>query len=145
MIVDCAGNQVNVNMLNKDIAFGTSLEQKVIDILADYFQEPVEKTKYRYSPYDAVSPSAKYEIKSRRNRHDQYDTTIVPVDKTTRVTEDRLIFVFHFTDGLYYIVFSEEQFKDYEVRDVTAIRSGGVRTSKPHFFIPVKDLKRIDI
>ena len=141
-VVDCAGNQIKV--LNEDIAYGTQFETSVINILSKYFQEEVEKVKYRYSQYDAVSATAKYEIKSRRNRYRQYPTTIVAVDKTENIT-DRLVFVFHFTDGLYYIEYDPDKFAKYNVMDVEAVRTGGVRTSKPHFFIPIEELTRINI
>jgi hypothetical protein len=141
-VVDCAGN--HIQLLNKDIAYGTSLELSIIETLSKYFNEAVEKVKYRYSQFDAFSATAKYEIKSRRNRYDQYPTTIVAVDKTANIT-DRLVFVFHFTDGLYFIEYNAEKFSAYDIRDVEAVRTGGIWTSKPHFFIPIQELTRINI
>ena len=138
---DVAGNIV----LNNDIAFGTKHELPVIGRLERYFGETITKVQERYSPYDAYSDNTKYEIKSRRNKFAAYPTTIVAVDKTTRTAGSRLVFVFHFTDGLYYIVYDAAKFASYEVKDVAAYRTGGVRTEKPHFFIPVVDLTRIDI
>lgn len=140
---DCAGN--NLELLKRDVLFGTALEYPVIDKLSKYFGEEVKKVQYEYSPFDAFSDTTKYEIKSRRNRYLQYPTTIIAVDKTLRIKGDRIVFVFHYTDGLYYIIYDPSQFAKYEIREVEAIRKGGVRTLKPHYHIPVKDLIRINI
>jgi hypothetical protein len=140
---DIGGNGLEI--LNADLAFGLPKEDPVIKTLSEYFNEEVKKAEYKYSPYDASSETTKYEIKSRRNRYSQYPTTIIPVDKTERIVGGRLVFVFNFTDGLYYIEYTKEQFAKYEIKDVEAVRKGGVRTLKPHFFISIKDLTRINI
>ena len=106
--------------LNADIAFGVSKEQTVIDKMNTYFGEEISKVEYQYSPYDAESETTKYEIKSRRVRYSQYPTTIIACNKTR--TEGRLVFVFHFLDGLYYIVYDKEKFSKYSVANVRAVR-----------------------
>lgn len=140
---DIGGNGLEI--LNADLAFGLPKEDPVIKTLSSYFTEDIKKAEYKYSPYDAFSETTKYEIKSRRNRYAQYPTTIIPCDKCERIKGDRLVFVFNFTDGLYYIVYDKEQFAKYEVKEVEAVRQGGIRTLKPHYFIPIKDLTRINI
>jgi len=139
---------INLNngleILKADLNFGLPKEDPVIQRLSEFFNETVEKETYQYSPFDASSKTTKYEIKSRRNRYLQYPTTIIPVDKTQRI-EGRLVFVFNFTDGLYYIVFDKEAFAKYEIKPVSAFRAGGIKTLKDHFFIPIKDLIQISI
>jgi hypothetical protein len=157
--VDLAGNLVPVkfpasqhqggclptglSVLNKDIAFGTQYEIPIIARLERLFGETILKAEDRYSLFDAYSEKTKYEIKSRRNKYADYPTTIVAVDKTK--TAGRLVFVFHFLDGLYYIEFNKERWAKYEIKNVSAFRSGGNRTDKPHFFIDIKDLTEIRI
>ena len=140
-VTDCAGN--NLDCLNKDIACGTAKEERVINRLATYFGEDIKKSEYQFSPFDAFSETTKYEIKSRRVRYNAYPTTIIACDKTR--TEGRLVFVFHFIDGLYYIVYDPTLFSKYAIQNVSAVRSGGVRTLKPHYYIPIQDLKPIHI
>jgi hypothetical protein len=155
-MLDCAGNLVPVvfptqggcrptglSVLNNDIAFGTKLEMPVINILEQHFNETINRAEDKFSPFDAYSENTKYEIKSRRNRYNQYPTTIIACDKTR--TKGRLVFVFHFTDGLYYIEYNEEKFRKFEIKPVSAIRAGGVRTLKDHFFIPIECLEKINI
>jgi hypothetical protein len=145
MFFDLAGNvpPCGIKILNDDIEFGTKYELPVIDLLANHFGENIAKTTDRYAAYDAFSTTTKYEIKSRRNKYAAYPTTIVAVNKTR--TEGRLVFVFHYTDGLYYIEYDPVKFSKYEVRNVSAIRSFGKRTETPHFFIPIGDLTHINI
>jgi hypothetical protein len=140
---DLAGNGLEI--LNADLAFGLPREDAVITRLSDYFNERINRAEYQFSPFDASSETTKYEIKSRRNKYEAYPTTIIPVDKTERIKGDRLVFVFNFTDGLYYIVYSKETFAKYSIQEVEAVRSRGVRTLKPHYFIPIGDLIQIKI
>ena len=132
-----------LTVLKNDLAFGIPLETTVISKLAFHFDEPITKETAQYSKWDASSSTTKYEIKSRRNKYKQYPTTIIPVDKT-QVT-GRLVFVFNFTDGLYYIVYDKEPFSQYEIKDIPAFRAGGKQTLKPHYMIPIEDLTEIKI
>jgi len=129
-----------MEILNRDRTFGFALEDKVIAQLTTYFGETCEPTP-KFCKYDAVSATKKFEIKSRRNKHDTYPTTLIPVDKTD--VEGELYFCFNFTDGLYYIQYNKEQFDTYEIRDIEAVRGYGNRTLKPHYLIDIKDLTKI--
>lgn len=130
-------------MIRADCNFGIPQEPTVISKLSVHFMEDIEQEGNPYSRWDARSETTKYEIKSRRNTHDKYPTTIIPVDKTT--VSGRLVFVFNFTDGLYYIVYDKQQFDRYEIRDISAIRGLGVKTLKPHYLIDIDDLTEIII
>jgi len=146
MIYDTGLNQIPVgqNVLDNDIKFGTQYEIPIIEQMEKYFNEVIHKTAERYSPYDAYSENTKYEIKSRRNKYRTYPTTIVAMDKVSRV-EGKLIFIFHFTDGLYYIKYDKDLFDTFETKYVSAYRTGGVKTDKLHYFIDIDKLTKIDI
>jgi len=139
---DCAGNELAV--LNADLLFGLSAEEKVINKLSVKFNEGIKKTEDQYCRYDAVGETGtKYEIKTRRNRMNAFADTIIPVHKTA--VEGRLVFVFAFTDHLAYILYEPVKFKNYRVSNITAVRRGGIRTSIPHIHIPIQDLIMIEI
>ena len=140
---DCGGNYINKQRLQNDIVFGLSAETLVISNLSKFFGEPVTKTANQYCSYDATSPSSKFEIKTRRCKSNQYFDTIIPVHKTR--VQGRLVFVFNFEDGLFYIVFDPILFASFKVDNISAIRKGGIRTSLPHYYIPIEKLIRIDI
>jgi hypothetical protein len=138
MIYDCGLNTVDTRpSLKNDIAFGLQNEK-----LSKYFDESIQKTLEPYCPYDAFSPTTKYEIKSRRCLSTTYDTTIIPIKKVENV-KDRLVFVFCFTDGLFYIVYNQELFDTFEKKNVTYYRQGGSNMPVLHYHIPVKDLIEI--
>lgn len=140
--VDCAGNGLEI--LNADLVFGLSAEEKVINQLSLKFNENIKKTEDQYCRYDALGESGtKYEIKTRRVRMNAYPDTIIPVHKTA--VEGRLVFVFNFTDKLAYIVYNETDFRGYKISNVSAVRKGGVRTSIPHYHIPIDRLLVLDI
>jgi hypothetical protein len=105
--------------------------------------EDIEQEGNPYSRWDARSETTKYEIKSRRNTHDKYPTTLIPVDKT--IVAGRLVFVFNFRDKLTYIVYDKEKFNKYEIRDIEAYRKNGVKTLKPHYHINIEDLTEINL
>ena len=133
-----------VPSLEKDVAYGLSKQPLVVETLIKYFDEPITETKHKFCRYDAYSTTTKYEIKSRRCRYNAFSTTIVPVHKVRDVTE-RLVFVFHFTDGLYYIVFENDLFETFEKEMITYYRTGGFNEPVLHYMIPIERLIRIQI
>ena len=131
--------------LHNDIAFGLNNEPIVIDRLTKYFGEEIEKTKNKYCYYDAFSSNTKYEIKSRRCRYDTYSTTIIPIHKRKENENSRLVFVFHFLDGLYYIVYNKDLFETFEIKEFTYNRQGCANLPLKHFLIPIECLLKIDL
>jgi hypothetical protein len=141
MIYDSGLNPITPSY-KADVTFGLHNEPIVIHKLSQHFNEPIEKTTDRYCQYDAFSPTTKYEIKSRRCKSSTYETTIVPVHKVANIN-DRLVFVFHFTNGLFYIVYDQQVFDTFEKRNVTAYREGIANIPVLHYFIPIKQLVEI--
>ena len=132
---------MNYDLGLNDVTFGLRKQPLVVELLTNCFDEPISETKHKY---DAYSTTTKYEIKSRRCRSNTFLTTIIPVHKVRNVT-DRLVFLFHFTDGLYYIVFDNELFKTFKQETITYYRTGGLNEPVLHFMIPVEQLQRIEI
>ena len=130
--------------LQNDIAFGLANEKPVLTHITSFFKEDIRQATDKYSKWDYYSDNTKYELKSRRNKYADYPTTIVGVNKTIDV-KGRLVFLFHFFDGLYYIIFDPEKFSDYEIKDIKYVRSGGKETATPHYHIPICDLQQIII
>jgi len=99
--------------LKSDTQFGLSNEPTVTDKLSKYFSESIQKTLEPYCPYDAFSPTTKYEIKSRRCLSTTYGTTTILTTKV-QSAKDRLVLVLHFTDGLFCTVHSQELLDTFE-------------------------------
>ena len=135
-----------MNIIHSDCNYGIPQEPTIISKLAVHFMEDITQESNPYSRYDAVSHTTKYEIKSRRITHDRYPTTLIGVNKTN--VSGRLVFVFNFTDGLYYIVYEKEKFDKYEIRDIEAtrmVRGKAVKNLKPCYLIDIDDLIQINL
>ena len=73
-----------------------------------------------------------------------FATTIVPVHKVQDITE-RLVFIFNFTDGLYYIVYDADLFGTFKQEVITYYRTDGSNEPVLHYMIPIEQLHRIEI
>ena len=134
----------SIPSLDKDIEYGVSKQPLVIDSIVKYFNEPIEETKHKFCRYDAYSTTTKYEIKSRRCRYKTFATTIVPVHKVQDITE-RLVFIFNFTDGLYYTVYDADLLVTFKQEVITYYRTDGSNEPVLHYMIPIEQLHRIEI
>ena len=138
------GNDV-IRSLKNDVSFGLLNQPIVIDSIKKYFNEDItEITHDIYSQFDAISPTTLYEIKCRRCSYLQYNTTIVPVHKTKNI-QQRLVFIFRFTDGLYYVVYDKDLFDTFEQKYITVYRQGCYPRPVKHYLIPVDLLIKITI
>lgn len=131
-----------------DLAYGLAKELEVVDLLKMHFdgEADIKNTKDLYDdefyPYDyeGLTTGMTFELKSRRVKKRQYDTTIIPVAKVRTNQIPPQLFVFNFTDNCSYITYDEERFRGYRIGDVCTTRWGKVDMPKPHYFIPVGDL-----
>ena len=135
-----------MNIIHSDLNYGIPQEPTIISKLAVHFMEDITQESNTYSRFDAKSFNTKYEIKSRRITHDKYPTTLIGVNKSN--VSGRLVFVFNFLDGLYYIVYDKEKFDKYEIQDIKAtrmVRGKAVENLKPCYLIDIDDLIKIDL
>jgi hypothetical protein len=134
--------------LKSDIEFGNKAEIEVIKLLRVHFGENIIKNTYRFATYDAKCKETNtfYEIKARRCAMNSYPTTIIPCSKIAKKEEkDNLIFVFIFTDGLYYIKYDQDLINTFETKNISYHRSGCATKPVLHYCIPCELLSRIVI
>jgi len=146
---DCGGNYIPERSLQSDLSFGLANETFVINQLNIYYEEEEIKSSKElgyghYCCYDAISDNTIYEIKSRRCKYQSYPTTLLPVHKIKEGNK-RFVFVFHFTDGLYYIEYSKELFDTFETKIVKIVRAGMNDKPTLHYYIPIQHLIKIHI
>jgi len=133
-----------IQILNADLDFGLAKEEEVVAVLEPIFNETILRVPYKYSPFDAQSEEARYEIKCRRVKSSSYYDTIITVDKIRRTPKNKpLRLVFGFTDGLYYTEYEKERFDTYPIRPVSAVKGNGQREPRDHYHIPIHDLRKI--
>jgi hypothetical protein len=129
--------------LKNDIIKGKEAEKFVLPHIQKYFKRDIKKTEGRYCKYDFEDSEFKYELKSRNNTKDKFDTTLIGADK---IVSNKIIFLFYFTDGLYYIEYNEELFNTFGKSMFCREQRGGYNDKpKEYIFIPVNLLIKIEI
>ena len=126
----------------KDYSFGLGKENEILPIITTFFDRDIKKSKNNFDKYDFEDDKYKYELKSRNNEYNKYPTTIICNDK---VITDKLIFLFNFTDGLYYIKYSKSKFDNFEKKlFVRNKRQDYNDLEKMYIYIPIEKLKKIN-
>lgn len=124
-----------------DYLFGLGKENEILPVIRTFFKRDIEKSTSKFEKFDYKDDKYKYELKSRKNEYNKYPTTIICNDK---VITDKLIFLFNFTDGLYYIKYSKSKFDKFEKKlFVRNKRSDFKDLEKDYIFIPIEKLKKI--
>lgn len=132
--------------LKNDLHFGKKCEQKILPVITKFFNDEIEMSKNQYSTYDFIGKKYIYELKSRTNKYLDFDTTLIPEKKILNRKNDNIIFLFYFTDGLYYIKFDKKKFNIYK-KDLFCRNARIDYNDMPslYYYIPVTDLKKIDM
>lgn len=128
-------------IIENDYQYGRGKEGEVLDKMNDFFKDNIKQTAERYDTKDYLGEKYKYELKSRRNTYKAYPTTIIPTDKVKEGVN--YVFLFNFTDGLYYIYYSEELFKTFNQGTFQRRDGGQNNPNKIYWYIPIEYLNRI--
>lgn len=131
--------------LAEDLAFGLEKEKIILPIITKYFNDEINFIQYKYSTYDFQGKKYKYELKSRNNKHADFDETLIPESKIKNKSNKYIKFLFCFTDGLYYIKYNEKKFNKYKLALFCRNKRADYN-DKPalYYYIPITDLKKID-
>jgi hypothetical protein len=132
----------------QDYKFGSISENKNLPILAEFFKQSLIKDNYKFGTLDYYNEdkSLYIELKTRRISKTAYSTTVLSAKKIERMkTEDnanrKCIFVFEYTDGLFYIEYSDELFSTFRVGEELLKRGYKEKV----YYIPIKELKEIKV
>jgi hypothetical protein len=126
--------------LSKDYLFGKSEELRHYETIKKYFDDNIILISNPYSLYDYKGTKYYYELKSRNHKFGYYNNTIIPVHKG----QEKMIFIFNFIDGLYYIKYKEQKFMKFEKKIITR-PNDKLRNSQLNYLIPINKLKKIKI
>ena len=128
-----------MNKFNEDKKFGDNSENNIIDCIEKHFDTKITKTYDYYDLMDFYDDDNYYEIKSRRNKYNQYPTTMIGYNKIlySQKSIKDVYFIFSFTDGNY--------FYKYDKNDNFNINMGGrddrrKEEFKKYFYIPIENL-----
>ena len=127
-----------------DYIKGTENEIKIIDVLESYFSDNIKQVESKNSIYDYTGDKCIYELKTRNNEYNKYETTLITHNKIINNIGKKQIFIFSFTDGLYYIEYNEELFNTFETKMFKRFQRTDYNDKyKKHIFIPIKHLIKI--
>jgi hypothetical protein len=125
-----------------DYAFGKSQEQLILPRIRSHFSDTIEAEEDTFSISDFSGALYKYELKSRTTKYNEYPTTMIPAHK---VNSENQIFLFNFTDGLYYIKYDPVKFATYDKKMFCRrARTDHKDVPRPYYYIPIVDLTKID-
>lgn len=128
-----------MNTYQQDLAFGLSKEDEFHHVLDQHFQDDLIRVSNRYSRYDFKGTKYVYELKSRNCSVGKYPTTMIGADKIM----PNSVFIFAFTDGLYFIYYDPIVFSKFEVKEFRRYRTGKEDVQKDYVYIPTEYLTKL--
>ena len=127
----------------EDMKFGTKQEIDQFDLIKSVLDANLKPSEKRNAIFDYYSDNTLVELKSRRNNHNTYPTTMVGYNKieyALKYPDKQIYFCFCFLDGLYYYKFSKEDKLQVELG---GRRDRGRNEIKEYCFIPITLLRKI--
>ena len=128
-----------------DLIFGMEMEDKVLNLLKEKVNKNITQTlNYHSFDYFCSESNTYYELKSRRVKHNQYPDTMVGYNKlkwAKEHSENKYVFLFQFTDGLYYHNWNPD--KEYDIRTGGRCDRGRPEISD-YFYIKKYDLAKFN-
>ena len=127
-----------------DLVFGKLKEVEIKEILEGFLNTKLN-TSSKYNLIDFQNDEIYIELKSRRNTYSKFDTTIIGSNKIdyAKSLNKKVIFVFNFIDGLYYIEYSP-LFILFDLCELYIFRDKR-KELKTNYHIPINLLKRINV
>jgi len=137
-----------MNQKELDLQFGKEHEEKLLTIIQRHFNdETIKPAEDLYSYFDFIGVSYIFELKSRRNKLTAYPDTIISkskIDEYNKVVRPELfVFLFNFTDGLYYVKYDKDLFNSFKIRTITRYDRGRPEQSL-YLCIPINHLTIIN-
>ena len=146
-----SGRKMNAPTLKKDLAYGEASEMTNLEILQTFLDTTLER-KGGYAVFDFENPNKTVfvELKSRRIKHDTYDTAIIGLNKIAfceAVEGVQYWLAFCYTDGVYVIKYNPVEFANYEVRhDYTrGFRNDARNAPQSVVMIPISKLTKLEV
>ena len=135
-------NEIHTNKRKEDLLMGTLKEEYIKDVICCHFNIPeLIKTPFSH-PMDFKCDDIYFEVKSRRNNHNKYDTTMIGFNKIKWIKDNNIkdvYFVFVFEDGDFYYKYNPED--KFETGTGGRWDRGKVE-KKLYYYIPISKLTK---
>ena len=91
--------------------WGVKKEIECLPIISSILDEEITHDTNKYNEFDYFSKTYNIEIKSRKVCYNKYETTFTTPIKRTKANKSlkKVLWIFNFTDGLYYLNFNEHK------------------------------------
>jgi hypothetical protein len=130
-------------MFQRDYQYGIQQQTKILPQLEGFFKDELKEATDKFAKYDYEGLTTSYELKSRNNKKDTYPTTCLPADKVCESHTKKQVYLFNFTDGLYYIPYDKGVFDTFEKKPFRRYRQGVNDKEKDYLYIPVESLRKV--
>mgnify|MGYP003130203402 CR=1 FL=1 len=136
-------------IIESEYKFGVESEAIIKPILEEKVGD-LETTE-RYDSFDFVNNNFTIELKTRKNTKTKYLDTIIgkcKFNKADEILENnpemRILFVFSFTDGIFYWEYNKEQANNFQERWIRRRDLGPQHKGQMYMLIPVNILESIN-
>ncbi|MCP4119568.1 MAG: hypothetical protein GY737_30040 [Desulfobacteraceae bacterium] len=127
----------------QDFKYGIENEKRIFDLLQNKYDNLKHSTD-KYSKFDFYNDKYEFELKTRNNNYNAYPTTLIACDKVQRKTDKKIILLFDFTDGLYYIKYKPRKFNKFSIIDFQRFQRKDFNDIKKQYYhIPINKLKKL--
>lgn len=125
--------------IEEDLDLGITAEHKLLPYLQKHFGGNLYKEPARACRWDYRNDTHFFELKTRRVSKNRYPTTMLAVNK---VRHPNTVFIFNFTNGVYYIEYDEETFSGFERAFYQRQSNSDFKNRlQEYYYIPVWKLK----
>jgi hypothetical protein len=126
----------------EDFSFGTKQEDVILPKLKQFFESDIVKSETHNSIYDYKGTNYYYEVKSRTFERWKYSTTLLGANKVFTTNQ---IFLFNFTDGLYYIEYEKVLFDSFMKKEFKRWNRTDINDKpKLYYYIPIEELLPVE-
>jgi len=127
---------------NKDYETGIKNEKDIYETICKKFNDNIKPSEDKFCKYDYKGDTYLYELKTRNNSYSKYPTTLIPHNKI--IKGNKQIFLFSFTDGLYYIKKNMKLFNTFDLLDFCRNKRIDYNDkTQLYYYIPIDKLKKI--
>jgi hypothetical protein len=127
----------------QDYNFGKQKEEELLTIIKTFFNDDIKQSVKRTEKFDFKGNKDYYELKSRNNDYLKYPTTMI---QKSKIFCDDHVFLFNFTDGLYYIKYDKDIFSNFLVKPFQRWGRPDVKDVKQDYiYIPIEKLIKITV
>lgn len=129
--------------IKDEVNYGTAKQKELFNDINKFFGGNLKPTKFIYARYDFYDNTHIYELKSRKCSIHEYPSTVIALNKIDKKGRPQ-VFIFAFTDGIYYIRYDKELFDTFELRPFKRNSLEDMTYSEtPYFFIPTNKLSKL--